>query len=268
MGYGHLDNEVHQHHDDQLKDSWTGKARTDEILAEAQRRIETREEPAIARKRATAQRLNQGVYWLSRHWVALFNVIIALYTGGAILAPVMMHWGRPGIANALYAFYKPFCHQYPFRSWFLFGPAFIRPLHEPISILKMNQLGAFVGNAEIGYKMALCERDIAIYGMMAVAGMLYGIVKKRLRIPPLALWLYFLFGVMPMMLDGGIQWISYALWQFFPGLLNQPFETIPLLRALTGSLFGLGVIAVGYPYMNEYFEDVQKQLETKYTWQA
>jgi uncharacterized membrane protein len=249
-------------------DAWTGEARTDEILAEAQRRLEAREDPAVTRKREHVRRLNRGVYWLSQHWVALFNVLIGLYVSGAILAPVFMHWGRAGIANALYAFYKPFCHQYPFRSWFLFGPSFIRPLHEPLSILEMNQLGAFAGNAQIGYKMALCERDIAIYAMMVVAGLAYGAFKKRVRIPPLALWLYFLLGVMPMMLDGGVQWLSYALWQFFPGLLEQPFETIPLLRALTGSLFGLGVIAVGYPYMNEYFEDVQETLEAKYAWQA
>ncbi len=95
--------------------------------------------------------------------------------------------------------------------------------------------------------------------MMLVAGLVYAPLRKIVKLPALPMWLYFAFGVMPMMLDGGIQWISYALWQFFPGLLAEPFETIPAMRTLTGALFGLGVIAVGYPYLAEYFDDVKQK---------
>ncbi len=213
-----------------------------------------------------ARRLNRGVYWLANHWVGVINAVILLYVGGAILAPVLMHIGAQGIARALYAFYKPFCHQYPFRSWFLYGDTFARPLHEPISLLEMNALSQFTGSPEVGYKMALCERCVATYGMMFIAGVAYGLLRKTVRIRPLPLWLYFVFGVMPMMLDGGVQWLSYAVWQFLPALLAQPFETIPAMRALTGSLFGLGVIGVGYPYLAEYFDDVLVTLHQKYEW--
>ncbi len=240
---------------------------TEQVVQEAHRRVQERTAADAARTRSVAERLNRGVYWLSRHWVGLFNVAILLYLGGAVLAPVLMHLGLQRLATVLYTIYRPFCHQYPFRSWFLFGDAFAHPLREPISILEMNRLGAFVGNAEVGYKMALCQRDIAIYAMMVVAGVAYGLLRRSIHIPPLPLWLYFTLGIMPMMLDGGIQWISYALWQFFPGLLAQPFETIPAMRALTGALFGLGVIAVGYPYLAEYFDDVQTTLTRRYTWQ-
>lgn len=238
-----------------------------EILDEAQRRMAARAEPTITTaQRERAARLNRGVYWLARHWVGIFNVAIALYVGGAILAPVLMHLGLPRLASALYAFYGPFCHQYPFRSWFLFGDAVIHPLHEPVSILQMNALTKVVGNAEMGYKMALCQRDIALYAAMVGGGMVYGIARRRFEIPALPLWLYFTFGILPIALDGGIQWISYALWEFVPGLLAQPFETVPVMRALTGSLFGLGVIGVGYPYINEYFEDVLRVQAAKYDW--
>lgn len=240
----------------------------EDILAEAERRVQARraaDGPSSreeARQR-TALRLNQGVFWLAKHWVALFNGLILLYVAGAVAPAILMHVGRTGLAGALHAVYRPFCHQYPFRSWFLFGSAAAHPLEQPISILEMNRLSRFVGDAEVGYKMALCQRDIAIYGMMFVGGLVYGLARRRWTIKPLPLWLYFLFGVMPMMLDGGVQWLSYAVWQFFPGLLAQPFETIPTLRTLTGSLFGLGVIAVGYPYMGEYFGDVAVTLEEK-----
>ncbi|MBN2391150.1 MAG: DUF2085 domain-containing protein, partial [Anaerolineae bacterium] len=79
------------------------------------------------------------------------------------------------------------------------------------------------------------------------------------------MWAYFAFGIVPMMLDGGIQWISYAAWVFFPAFIKIPFETTPLMRALTGALFGLGIVAAAYPYLNEYFEDVRRVLKEKYS---
>lgn len=262
MGAGDLENDVRDA-DRPAETTPTAK----DIVAEARRRVADHDlQPPKKPNPDTARRLNRGVYWLANHWVGLLNVVILLYVGGAVIAPVLMHLGTEGVGRALYAFYRPFCHQYPFRSWFLHGDAFVHPLHEPVSLVEMNELGRFLGSPEVGYKMALCQRDIAIYGMMFVAGVVYGLVRKRVKVPPLPLWLYFVFGVMPMMLDGGVQWISYALWQFIPGLLDQPFETIPAMRALTGSLFGLGVIAVGYPYLAEYFDDVLTTLQEKYGW--
>lgn len=242
--------------------------RTAEILAEAQRRVADHELPASnGPNPRTVRRLNRGVYWLAAHWVGFFNLLILLYVGGTLLAPVLMHLGADRGGNALYAFYRPFCHQYPFRSFFLFGESAAQPLQEPIPLNEMTVLSRFVGDPQVGYKIALCQRDVAIYGMMLVAGVVYGLLRRgRRRIPPLPLWLYFAFGILPMLLDGGVQWLSYALWQFIPGLLDQPFETIPAMRALTGALFGFGVIAVGYPYLAEYFDDVLVTLEEKYGW--
>ena len=69
-----------------------------------------------------------------------------------------------------------------------------------------------------------------------------------------------------MMLDGGIQWLSYFVWAIFPGYLSQPFETIPLMRALTGGLFGWGVVAVTYSHIDEYFQEIHQTLKTKFGW--
>ncbi|HSQ39380.1 MAG TPA: DUF2085 domain-containing protein, partial [Anaerolineales bacterium] len=91
-----------------------------------------------------------------------------------------------------------------------------------------------------------------------------GVLRHRKQVQPWPMWRYFAFGIVPMMLDGGIQWISYAAWLFFPGLVSMPFETTPLMRTLTGALFGLGIVAAAYPYLNEYFEDVRRVLHLKY----
>lgn len=244
------------------------------IVAEAQRRMQAREalsasfvSGAGATQRGWARRLNRGVFWLTQHWLALFNALAGLYIAGAVSAPFFMYWGWTGGANMLYLFYKPFCHQYPFRSWFVFGERVAYPLPAPISVLQMNQTAHYIGDVAHGYKMALCQRDIAMYGIIFWAGLLYGILRAKKTIRPLPMWLYFVFGVMPIALDGGIQWLSYALWTLFPGVLAYPFETIPLMRALTGALFGVGMVAVSYPLLNEYFEEIRAMLAERFGWE-
>jgi len=234
------------------------------ILNEAQRRLQERSQQKISTRQRWADKLNRGVFWMARHWLAVFSALVGLFLGGALLPPVLLKFGLVGAADVLYAAYRPFCHQYPFRSWFLFGPQLAYPLAAPVHVAEMNTLRSFVGDAHMGYKTALCQRDVAIYGAMLLAGLVYGVLRRRKTIQPWPMWAYFAFGILPMMLDGGIQWISNAAWLFFPGLISMPFETTPLMRVLTGALFGLGIVAAAYPYLDEYFEDVRRVLHRKY----
>ena len=246
----------------------------EDILDEAQRRLHTRTHQKRSSQQAWVDRLNRGVFWLARHWLAVFNVLVGLFIGSALLPPVFLKLGLPGPANVLYAIYHPLCHQYSFRSWFFFGSQLTDPLDAPVHMSElgermdflkgMNALRDFIGDAHMGYKTALCQRDVAIYGSMLLAGLIYGVLRRRKSIQPWPMWRYFAFGILPMMFDGGIQWISYAVWLYFPSLVEIPFETIPLMRVLTGALFGLGIVATAYPYLNEYFEDVHHVLRQKY----
>jgi uncharacterized membrane protein len=236
----------------------------EDILNEAQRRLQERTRQKTSLQRAWVDGLNRGVFWLACHWLAVFNALMALFLGGALLPPVFLKFGLPGVADVLYAIYHPLCHQFPFRSWFFFGPQLTYPLTAPIRVSEMNALRSFIGDAHMGYKTALCQRDVAIYGSMLLTGLIYGVLRRRKSIQPWPMWRYFAFGILPMMLDGGIQWISYAVWLYFPTLVKIPFETTPLMRTLTGALFGLGIVAAAYPYLNEYFEDVRRVLQQKY----
>lgn len=241
---------------------------TAHILAEAQRRLQEQPSPPDLPpgQRALVEKLNRGVFWLAHHWLACFNMLAGLYVGGALLAPILMHFGASNLGLLLYTFYRPFCHQYPFRSWFLFGPTFARPLTAPLPIVEMHASARWLGSPEAGYKMALCQRDIAIYGMIFLSGVLYGGLRRRRTVPPLPLWLYFVFGILPMLLDGGVQWLSYLITLLWPGIHLPPFETIPLLRALTGALFGAGIVGMAYPILEDYFKDVRALLQRKFGW--
>ena len=63
--------------------------------------------------------------WLGNHYMILFNLLAFLFVGLSFLAPVLMKAGLEVPAKVLYTAYKPMCHQFAFRSWFLFGEQLI-----------------------------------------------------------------------------------------------------------------------------------------------
>ncbi len=212
-------------------------------------------------ERALLIGLKRMTYWITKHWVALFNVMLALYLGLAFLAPVLAKAGHFSAAHTLYRLYSFVCHEYPFRSWFLFGEHSHYPLQAPISIEDMNRSRQFIGGEQWGYKVALCQRDVAIYGSMLVGGMLYSLARRRWRIRPLPFGLVLGFGVLPIALDGGLQWLSYLVWTLFPQWLAVPHETSAFLRTLTGALFGLSLIGFAYPQVDqEFFRETETLL--------
>src|SRR5260370_19730586 len=99
-----------------------------------------------------------------RHWLLALNAALCAFLVGAFAAPILMAAGWRPAADALYAAYHLTCHQWAFRTFFLFGQ------QQPISIYDQQQLTdlaldpfTFVGNPSLGWKMGFCERDLAIY---------------------------------------------------------------------------------------------------------
>jgi uncharacterized membrane protein len=199
--------------------------------------------------------------WISHHYLGLLNLLLALYVGLPFLAPVLMKAGYPDVARPIYSMYGAVCHQLAFRSWFLFGEqtAYPRASAEVAGVETFQQatgidesdqsslLAArdFVGNEQLGYKVAYCQRDIAIYGFMLLFGLVYAATGRR--IPPLHWALWILIGLAPIGLDGFSQLLSQ-----FPGFALWTYrESTPLLRTLTGALFGLTTAWFGFPLLEE-----------------
>lgn len=217
---------------------------------------------------------DRAMFWLSRHYLAVVNIFMLLYFGLAMLAPVFMKAGAAFPANVIYTIYKPLCHQFGFRSFFLFGEQAYYPLQEAgisnvrtfeeVTGFKDLQNPAafsrfearqFTGNEEIGYKMALCERDIAIYGAIFLFGLIYAATKRRIK--PLHWMLWVLIGLGPIGLDGFSQLFSQMEWSFLASILPYR-ESTPFLRTLTGALFGLATAWFAYPYMEESFGETRQ----------
>jgi uncharacterized membrane protein len=250
----------------------------EEILAEAERRRAARQSSQAAQSEKAAQvspaerHLVAGtshlIFWFAKHWLAIFNLLAFLYVGLPFLAPLLTHLDIEGPARIIHAMYRPLCHQYPFRSWYLFGSQLTYTQEELSRLVGPEALVAhgYIGDATLGFKVALCQRDTAIYGTIFLAGLVDALIRRKLR--PLPLWAYLLLGVAPIGLDGGIQVLSYALPLLFPSASIQPLESTPLRRVVTGALFGLATVWLAYPYIQESASEVLETMEQRFGWRT
>ncbi len=203
---------------------------------------------------------DRAVVWLSRHWLALINGVLAIYVGLPFLAPVMIESWHPFVAQVIYTIYAPLCHQLPQRSYFLYGEKPTYSLQELVDRVGEQNLPLypwprlFTGNVQVGYKVALCERDVAIYGALFLSGLAFSLVRTRAR--PLPFWAYVLIGIIPIGLDGGSQFISYLLQSLIPGISMVPRESTWLLRTITGGLFGWATAWLAFPNLQAAFAEV------------
>ena len=185
------------------------------------------------------------VVWIARHWLAVFNTAWALYVLLPFAAPVLMNFGLTTPARLIYALYSVMCHQLPDHSYFLFGPG-LTPNASTLEASGMVTQGGlfterqFIGNSLIGYKVAICERDVAIYGSVLLAGLLFAVVRPRLSALPLRWYLLLL---LPIAIDGGSQLFGLR-------------ESNWWLRTLTGALFGVASVWLAYPYIEDAMQDV------------
>ena len=92
----------------------------------------------------------------------------------------------------------------------------------------------FIGNPSTGYKVAFCERDIAIYGSIFLFGLIFSLTGRKLKSIPWYLWV--VIGLIPIGIDGVSQ-LPSLLANILPGWVPQR-ESTPFLRTLTGGMFG------------------------------
>jgi uncharacterized membrane protein len=203
------------------------------------------------RTRTFLRAIDNLVIRLARHWLLYANLFLFVFSGLPFLAPVLMHYGAEGPARLIYAAYSFTCHQLSYRTWFFFGAQSshtVEQLQQQLGVtnssLDVFYWREFLGNSALGYKMAYCERDAAIYSSMLAAGLVYALFRKRVR--PLNLRWYLILAVLPMALDGGTQLIMLR-------------ESTPLLRTITGILFGALSVWLIYPYVQEAMLDTYAQ---------
>ncbi len=228
--------------------------------------------PASNFSRNLALWTDEGILWLSKHWLAMVNIFFFLFVGLPFLAPILLANGYTDAANTIYRMYHIVCHQMPSRSYFITGE-----------------------------QVAFCQRNVAIYATLLLGGLLFNFVRDQLRPPALRWYVFFL---VPIALDAGMQmasewlqfmpmsmlwaiglvamgitsailhsrnyltWHSYLFFVWGPLALIYlqyfgPHQSNWVLRTITGFIFGFGTVWFAYPYLEQRFNSIQQEVISK-----
>lgn len=228
--------------------------------------------------------------WFTERWSWAVATIVMVFALGPFAAPVLANAGATGPANALYTVYSPFCHQFVFRSWLIGGEQVAYPRERAntdfgsfeeyaaeeaffdgvdVSTLEADLVTAareFRGSETMGYKTAICQRDVAIYLTLGLTLLSLAIAQSLgVKVPYLPFWAYVLIAIGPIGLDGFSQLFANPPFNGF-GLEFYPIrESTPFLRTLTGGLFGFGNAWLAFPYLRDSMEESEEILRNSLT---
>jgi uncharacterized membrane protein len=213
-------------------------------------------------------------------------MLVGVYVALPWLAPIFMNLGWEDAAAVIYRFYSTQCHQFPQRSFFLFGS---NPMYSLDVIQTAWQdtnnpmvLRQFIGNPDMGWKVAWSDRMVYMYSSLLLWAVLFWPLRKRLRrIPWRGVTLLFL----PMFIDGfthmisdvtgGIgsgfrysnSWLASLTGHAFPATFysgNALGSFNSWMRLLTGILFGLGMVWLAFPILQRAFATMAGQIAAKF----
>lgn len=174
----------------------------------------------------------------------VFNGLLIFFLVLTLATPIAMKVGWDIAGRILYKFFSNFCHQLAFRSWFLHGQQYYYPRYPNGDILSYGEMfvaspddlliaSSILGNEAAGFKIAICQRDFAMYSAVLVFGLIFSLSSRSIKRIPL--WLWIVLGVLPLGIDGITQ-------LFGTSLLVQSWlpvrESTPLIRTITGGMFG------------------------------
>jgi uncharacterized membrane protein len=219
----------------------------------------------------TNTRQKQNIFqWISVHWFETFLIVYGLWVFAPFLAPVFMQLGWTGAGKAIFFLYSFFCHQLPERSFFLFGEKTMYSLSEIQAVWQDTSnpmiLRQFIGNEEMGWKVAWSDRMISFYTSVWFFALLWYPLRRRIKTVS---WAGFVLLLFPLVIDGSTHMLSDLAgigqgfrdanaWlailtnnslpaTFYTGDALGSFNSI--MRFITGLLAGLGIVWLAFPYM-------------------
>ncbi len=182
------------------------------------------------------------IKWIKNNYLSVIIIFLVFYLLFAFLAPVLMQAGFTESGKIIYRGYSNLCHQYAYRSWFLFGKQANYPLGTDENTLSIYDVfdipeddpqisREIIGDDQTGYKIAICQRDVALYGGLLLFALIFALRKRTIRQLPFLMWI--LLAIFPIGLDG----LTQLAGSF--GYLSISYESTPLIRTITGALFGV-----------------------------
>lgn len=220
--------------------------------------------------------------YLRRYWIIPLSLLLGIFVGLPLLAPVLMHIGWEISARVIYFIYSWTCHQLPERSFFFFGSRLTYSMAEIQNAWHVTSdpaiLRQFIGNQVMGWKVAWSDRMVSMYTSLWLFGILWWPFRLKLKTLP---WWGFILFLMPMAVDGtshflsdlsgiGLGFRDNNLWlagitlhilpeAFYVGDAWGSFNS--LMRLLTGLMFGFGLVWYTYPYFDKLINPVSQSME-------
>ena len=179
--------------------------------------------------------------------LVLYIVLMIIWNLGFYMPALWMSQGNTALAEPVYIAYSFTCHQLDHRSLCYYpnysgiiascNPQDENDFAHGDVIIPDPILG-------VGYKLAVCSRDVAIYGAMLAGAIIWAVLNMKnlaTQIWPDAKWL--ILATIPIALDGGTQII---------GLRQSTNE----LRVITGAIIGVAVAFYLIPAFNQIFNPI------------
>ncbi len=188
--------------------------------------------------------------FFSKYVAEIVLFFLCIHAFLPILSPILFNFNSESpVAIGIQEIYAHFCHQRVDRSLFLFGDSpdskYFYTVEElqNLRYLPLKDSGyhfglPYWGNSEVGYKVAFCIRDVALYSSLVLFGFILVFSMNVYKKIPKFHWLVIVVLVLPMALDGSFQ-ILNSIFQF-PWVPDEYMESI-LKRIVTGILFGMGI---------------------------
>lgn len=249
---------------------------------------------SIAVSTQDKSKLARGVIWIMEHWLGIFILLFGIFWVTPFFAPVFMRLGWTGPAQAIYTVYSTQCHQMAQRSFFFFGPKLMYNAAElPITLsgneaINMLAFREFIGNTDLGWKVAWSDRMVSMYGGIWVASIAFVLIRRSYR----SRSLYTLLAVLllfPMAVDGITHFLSDISGGLMNGfrysnqwLANLTGNALPSwfyvgdafgsfnswMRLLTGILFGIGVVWLAFPILDRALHVSVEERRRKYLFEG
>jgi uncharacterized membrane protein len=253
-------------------------------------------------KKSFGLRLNLGLMSIAQNWLRIALVIVGIYAALPWVAPTLMKLGLTAPASVLYTLYSPMCHQFAFRSIFLFGEQPFYPRAAAGTPYQPFEPYALVDDTyqeQFGYwhnywlnrplDRALTSEDLNDFSvwMQFAARDFRGNeqmgYKTTLCARDVAIYSALFLGgclyampkvrrrlrPMPILLYVFVALGPIGLDGFSQLLSYPPFnfweirETAPFFRIATGAIFGLMNVWLAFPYMEMSMRDTYRQIEAK-----
>ncbi len=248
-----------------------------------------------------AIKLNIGLLKLSRNWLTIVLVVVGIFASLPWFAPVLARAGLFGPANVIYTLYSPMCHQFAFRSFFLFGEQPVYPRDVAGTGLNSFDELAPTSEAFVAYYRAfypiynqggqvdtVTTQDLAEFTVTQQIAARHFVGNEdfgfKTAVCQRDLFIYmglFVGGIIYSRFRYRIRPVPFLLYIFlglgpigidgFSQLLSYPpfewwavRETEPIFRVITGGLFGLMNAWLGFPYIERSMADTRAQLESKF----